>query len=508
MPKDPLGAVSVSELNVGDFQEAIPSIAGYQSSARRGSSGTASSFTAVSALLRARREAEREQRLAEAQRQRDLLALAREQRAEAREQRAEARFQQSQQERAAKKAQEAAQQQILLAPPKFVAGEGFDALPYSEQSRLYEEWLDSTVNALAAANPKAKQSELYALRSKLVEASPPPIQPARSSLDFVADTAGGFVSGATQMIRSTLGLGLDEDNAVMEGLQSIADATQPSSPVEEDRRKQIAFEMQKLQEAYDKKDVSAWRRFFEEAGIQVRNLSAGSVMALAGNVVPSIAVGGGTGLLARGAALRSGALAGQIAAGGAEAANAIRTAGVVGQRAAQATGAALEGASTGGEAGLNTFASVMALDPKVLAETDEWKKLALQLETDDPAVIQKALAQAAATDARWLGGTLGTLLGGLAGVEAMTGRAVRNISARRAAAARISRRARSVGASPRRRRDFRTARPVPALSNAENRTGDNQIFRGDRAAAIPAHSGESRAHQPRGGFGAGDFPFD
>lgn len=331
MPKDPLGSVSVSELGLGDFGSAIPKLVDQQRTARRSSTaGGGSSMQGVLALLK-------EQRAMAAQQAREQRAEESAQRARERARRTEIEHQWRLEDRQRKQqAAEAKEQaaQALTNPPTFEPPEGYEDLPFSEQNRLYQEWAAETLAQVQQANPTAKDSDLLAFRSRLLERSPPPAKPKRSGLDLAADVAGGLGSGVTQMVRSTLGIGLDTDNPVMQALDAAGKAIQPSSPVEIDRQKQIAFEMQQLQDAYDNGDVGPWRKFFEEAGIQLGNMSVGGIMELAGNILPSIGATLPVGLAARGLALRSGALASRVAAGGADAAKALETAAKIGQRTA------------------------------------------------------------------------------------------------------------------------------------------------------------------------------
>lgn len=267
--------------------------------------------------------------------------------------------------------------------------QGYDALPYSEQRKLYDEYTAKYIETVKAADPKADE---FAIFETLSKTNPGPVEPTRTWGEAVSDVASGAAQGLEGFYGSIANAINPASDAAVASRFRSQQRNAGRSAVELDRQKQIAFELEQLAADPDK---SMLGQFFAEAGIQVRNLSAAGVTELATGLAPSLLIGGGIGAGVRTLALRLGVQA--------------AVAGTRGATAATAAGTVLEGVSTGGEAAGQTYQTIMDADLAELQADPEWAQLLAENGGDEQAA-REALATGLARVAQAWGTTAGVVL--------------------------------------------------------------------------------------------------
>lgn len=311
-------------------------------------------------------------------------------------------------------------------------GAGFESLPFSEQSKLYDSYLQSAVDRLKTVVPAGDDEDEAIYDARLREAvranNPAPTEPSRTWGELAGDIGRGIGAGAAGLfgtLESAVQVASGEDPTQTFGSTAAQSLRAGMSAVEQDRQRQIAFELAAIQAD---PEASTLGKFMREAGVQVSNLSAAGVAELAGNVLPTLGVGFGVGLGVRGVA----------AAVGLNAARATAAASAAGV----GTSAALEAASTAGDAASQAYETIMGMTPDDLADEPEWQA-ALEQAGGDPEAAKRLLAQDASELAAAIGGTAGGALSLLPGtLERGVGTAVaRRLGLSDAAEQSLSRRA-------------------------------------------------------------------
>lgn len=289
---------------------------------------------------------------------------------------------------------------------------GFDNLPYSEQNRLYGEFVSANVTKLKEANPKADEFEIENLiRTKNVA----PVKPERGIVNAVTDIGRGISKGALGLIGSGADFIDPASNVASRLRKTTSDLGANMSDVERDVQKQTAFDNSQIAP-----DASTFERVTSEAGNTLGNLSLGNVSELVGNLIPSLALSGGVGLTARGAA---------AAAGITDAVAAARIA----QGATVASGVLLSAVTTGGEAAGSAYTQIKNLPIETLRRDPEWPDVLAAAGGDEDAA-REALAKDAAATARAVGTSIGAATSIIPGsLENVVGRAVARQAGLRAA---------------------------------------------------------------------------
>lgn len=279
---------------------------------------------------------------------------------------------------------------------------GWDQLPYSEQAKAYDQYVKTATESLKKANPTADETEL---EFQLRQQAPAPAAPERSALQMLTDplagVGAGLISfGGTLAQAATGGV----PNAVSRALLGQAQDTRNAlSDVELDAARQRQFDDAALQA----ENRSLPGQFIGEAGNALSNLSVAQAAELLGSAVPSLAAGGGVT-----------SLAGRLGLG--RSAQAL---------AGTAAGAALEGASSAGDAGNQAYEAITAAPIEQLRQSPYWAS-ALQAAGGDEAAARVNLAERGARLAAGIGGSTGVLLSILPG---SLERSVSGAVARRAA---------------------------------------------------------------------------
>lgn len=279
---------------------------------------------------------------------------------------------------------------------------GWDQLPYSEQIKAYDQYVKTATESLKKANPTADETEL---EFQLRQQAPGPSAPERSALQMLTDplagVGAGLISfGGTLAQAATGGV----PNAVSRALLGQAQDTRNAlSDVELDAARQRQFDDAALQA----ENRSLPGQFIGEAGNALSNLSVAQAAELLGSAVPSLAAGGGVT-----------SLAGRLGLG--RSAQAL---------AGTAAGAALEGASSAGDAGNQAYEAITTAPIEQLRQSPYWAS-ALQAAGGDEAAARVNLAERGARLAAGVGGSTGVLLSILPG---SLERSVSGAVARRAA---------------------------------------------------------------------------
>lgn len=279
---------------------------------------------------------------------------------------------------------------------------GWDQLPYSQQIKAYDQYVKTATESLKKANPTADETEL---EFQLRQQAPGPQAPERSALEMLTDplagAGAGLISfGGTLAQAATGGV----PNVVSRALLGQAQDTRNAlSDVELDAARQRQFDDAALQA----ENRSLPGQFIGEAGNALSNLSVAQAAELLGSTAPSLAAGGGVTSLAGRLGLGRGA---QAALG-------------------TATGAALEGASSAGDAGNQAYEAITTAPIEQLRQSPYWAS-ALQAAGGDEAAARVNLAERGARLAAGIGGSTGVLLSILPG---SLERSVSGAVARRAA---------------------------------------------------------------------------
>jgi hypothetical protein len=300
-----------------------------------------------------------------------------------------------------------AKKNAIVAPPSLpsweelkIQMEGYDNLPYSEQSRLYNEYIEGAKKAFMAWNetlPKDKRLDEIDVDAQLREINKAPVKPSRTWGEAVEDVARGVAAGAVSVpamigtVSDTIAGTPQESSKYFEDI--MKDLREGQSAVEKDVQKQIAFETQKL---YNDPDKTWLGKTLGEMGIAVRNMSVGQVSELVGNMLPTILVSGGIGLATRGIATRALKMTAEQAA--------KATAGV-----SLASGTTLGAVLSGGDAAQQARDIVLnmsAKEIKALPGGEElWKKHKGNLKA-----VKDELATSSARTALAIGGTIGAVM--------------------------------------------------------------------------------------------------
>lgn len=328
--------------------------------------------------------------------------------------RAERQRQQLEKQRTLQQAQAA-----RATPPKLPSFEqarnevapNYDQLPFSEQNRIYSEYVKNSVQALKnwdeSTRGKEKPVDEFELEEAIRSQNPGPVEPTRTWGQVAGDIGRGLAAGAVSIPAAAVAA-LNPASPVVERLSETAEELRAGmSPVEQDRQRQIAFETQQIEQDPDSTMVG---RFLREAGVQVSNLSAAGLAELVGNIGPTLVATGGIGLAARGAA---GALGASRAAATA-----------LGGRAATGAGIAAAPLLSGGDAAQGAYQSIMQL-PETAFDADPQFQQALQQTGGDREAAKRQVAMSAARIAQGVGASAGLLFSALPGsLERSVGRAV------------------------------------------------------------------------------------
>lgn len=264
---------------------------------------------------------------------------------------------------------------------------GWNQLPYSQQLKAYDQYVKSATESLAKANPKADSTDL---EFQLRQSAPGPEAPARTGLEVITDPLAGIGAGligfgGTLAAAATGGV----PNPVSRALSGQADRTRAAlSAVELDTA---------LQRQFDEGQLAAQGRglvgqFAGEATNALSNLSVAQAAELLGSTLPSLAAGGGVAALAGRTGLGRSA---QAALG-------------------TATGAALEGAGSAGDAGTQAYEAISTAPIEQLRGSPYWAS-ALETAGGDEAAARLNLAERGARLAAGVGGASGVLLSILPG---------------------------------------------------------------------------------------------
>ena len=296
---------------------------------------------------------------------------------------------------------------------------GYDNLAFSEQQRLYDEFVKQE-----AARTGQKELDI-----RMATKDGAPAAPTRTMGELGIDVLAGLGAGVTGMGSTITDLIAPDSDASRALHERVATLNAMQSPVEQNTRKEVAAELARFKA--ENPDAGALETFGEEALATAGNLSAGTVANLAGSLAAS---GGIAGRAAKGVAAAR-------AAGGATAAEAA----LAGRLAGTAAGSGIAGVSTGGEVRGDFYQQVMGLpvsDPNLQANEDFQKYLAEERGDVDPnAPDRSPIAERAAQlrarerlalDSKGAAAVAGLLSAGLAGFgpEAVIAKA----AARRAAA--------------------------------------------------------------------------
>lgn len=265
--------------------------------------------------------------------------------------------------------------------------QGWEQLPYSEQTKAYDQYVKTAAEKLKAANPKADETELeFQLREKFAGPTAPQRQWWELLSDPLAGAGAGLIGfGGTLAAAATGGV----PNVVSRALTGQAQDTRGAlSAVERDATLQRQFDSQQL----DAENRGLVSQFAGEASNAVGNLSVAQGAELLGSTIPSLFLGGGATRLAGLAGLGR---AGQAAVG-------------------TGVGAALEGASSAGDAGTQAYDTINAAPIEQLRQSPYWAS-AVQATNGDEAAARLNLAERGARLAAGVGGATGVLLSILPG---------------------------------------------------------------------------------------------
>jgi len=344
-----------------------------------------------------------------------LMRVLEQQRREQAQQQRDAERQRERQQQAAEKERErllrnpdAFMAQALQGVPRFEADE---TLPYSEQSKQYDEYAQRVTDALTAANPNLDPDDV---RYRLGEHSPPPKKPERGFFRTISDAFIGIGQGLTgflQMGTTVKGL-IDDYNpirnipafrvggqwmsqndlrdatgrrafgpggAVTEGLGAVSEFLQQGeSEKSEDNVKQREFERRQLEieEMLSGEERGVGRALWDEAKIAITNVDPRSAGELVGNILPSIVMTGGVGAIAQ-AGVRGATTA------------AARTALEASSKQLMTTTVALTGTVMGaGDAQLSAYQALMEQPLSKFKEFEHWQDALTRANGDE----QKAKA--------------------------------------------------------------------------------------------------------------------
>lgn len=287
----------------------------------------------------------------------------------------------------------------------------YDQLPFSEQQRMYTEYVKNSVAALKdwseRTRGKDKPLDEFELEEAIRSRNPAPVAPDRSWGEVATDVGRGLAAGAVS-IPATAIAAFNPASETAKGLTDYAEEIRGNmSAVEQDRQRQIAFDTQQLD---NDPELTAVGRFLSEAGIQISNMSLAGMAELIGNIGPTLLASGGVGLMARVGASAAGATA--------------ATAANVGGRAAMVAGVGSAPVLAGGDAAQGAYQTVMELPDATLENDPDFSK-ALANNNGDRQAARREVAMGAARIAQAVGSASGLVFSALPGsLERSVGRAV------------------------------------------------------------------------------------
>jgi hypothetical protein len=268
------------------------------------------------------------------------------------------------------------------------ATQGFDALPYSEQNKIYQGYLDAQIASAKKLNPKADEFELTQL---LRTNNPAPLKPERSLLENITDPLKGLRKGLEATAESAVGAIAPASVQAAQLRQDQQDIAQSLSAYEKNQANESQFEQSQIAP-----DASALERLGSEASSTLKHFTLSQAGEVVGNVLPSLlvtaGVGTGTNIALRGAIGAERAL-------------------VAAQTAGKVTGAVLNSALTAGEARSGAYGAVKAMTPDELAKDPEWAALLAASGGNVEAAKEQAAQHAGNT-----AGILGAIIGGISAI--------------------------------------------------------------------------------------------
>ncbi|MCM1516207.1 MAG: hypothetical protein NC080_07355 [Paraprevotella sp.] len=267
---------------------------------------------------------------------------------------------------------------------------GFDDLPYVEQKRLYDTYIEDAKAVFSAWNdnqPKKKRLDDITIDETFRKYNPEPVKPERQWGDLLNDMKLGVQSGAASLMGTaatlidTLAGTPKENSKYWEDLVEAYD--KEKSAYTKDQRKLAAFRLSQL---YADPEKSALGRFLGEAGIAVKTLTVDQAISLAMQMLPSVAAGAATAGLGTMAGLGAQA-AGRLALGAGTVLNSALSAG--------------DAASTARDLALNLTESQIKSTPEGLRL---WEQTG-----GDIGAVREELAKDAASGGAILGGIIGAV---------------------------------------------------------------------------------------------------
>lgn len=235
----------------------------------------------------------------------------------------------------------------------------FNELPYSEQSRLYEEFVEQSRDALVEWNKDLSPLEV---EDGIRRFNPAPAKPTRRLTQYVTDPVRGVAAGVVRvpgLLYSVRDAIVGSNSEAAKYFDDLAESIMAdTSDVVADSKKQRQFELDQMRADPDRSKVG---RFFSEMGIELSNLNLATTGDVIGQIVPTVVLTAGTGLATQ--------LAGRAI--GATAATSARA----GAAAGLASGTGLSATLSGGDAA-QTAKEIVANTPiETLQSMDGWDEV-------------------------------------------------------------------------------------------------------------------------------------
>lgn len=254
----------------------------------------------------------------------------------------------------------------------------FGNFPFSEKEKAYQVYLDKVNEALFGDSPDIDPIDKQLALSQFKQTHPGPTRPERSTVEAVEDIGLGAAAGALGIgasLSSLVDLATEKtgDGEVTDWFQdSIKALHKHQSVVEKNARKE---RRRRLVEITNDKDASTLEKIWREMGVAIDTMSVGGFAELAGNIVPTLVLSGGIGIGAKALGLAS--------AG----------------RTTLASGVALSGALSAGDASQTARQIVMNTPISKLQKVEGWGELVAQNNGNKEAARQAAAEDAARTAA-------------------------------------------------------------------------------------------------------------